>query len=211
MRCHRQPRRRAPVDTQIRSATSKWWEAPAPSVQTVRIAGPSPHSGHHAPPDPSPGCATSNRHSAVAFDPRCGTGRGFLPRGLSDTCPHADVRRRIAACAGRRPTTLNRSGPSRTSALRRSEVETNARRERRDAHAQRRRGDGIRAAPSSRTCRSAGPAAPAFRRRTSPRASIWRRRHDLIQRRQEQRDPTRAADAVAPSIRCSARRRGSST
>jgi hypothetical protein len=106
----RQPRRRAPVNTRTRSAAGRW-EALAPSLQTVRIAGPSPHSGHHAPPDPSLGCAASNRHNAVAFDPHCGAGRGFLPRGLSDTCPHADIRRRTAASAGRRPTTLNTSRP----------------------------------------------------------------------------------------------------
>ena len=54
--------------------------------------------------------AASNRHSAVAFDLPCGVGRGFLPRGLSDTCPQAAAHLRRVACSGRCPTTLNRSG-----------------------------------------------------------------------------------------------------
>ena len=96
-------------------------DARVASVPTVRIAGPSPHSRHHA-PDASPGRAAPNRHSVVAFDLHCGVGRGFLPRGLSDTCPQAGVHRRHAACSGRCPTTLNISRHSPRSASRHGEV-----------------------------------------------------------------------------------------
>ena len=36
-------------------------------------------------------------------------GRGFLPRGLSDTCPQADAHRRPVAYSGRCSTTLSRT------------------------------------------------------------------------------------------------------
>ena len=63
----------------------------------------------------APATSTSwpNRHSAVlALNSRCGTRRGFLPRGLCDTCPQLAAVRGAAACAGRCPTTLNRGGRS---------------------------------------------------------------------------------------------------
>ena len=47
-----------------------------------------------------------------AIDRHRGMPRGFLPRGLSDTCPQAGADRCLAACAGRCPTTLNSSGHS---------------------------------------------------------------------------------------------------
>ena len=50
-----------------------------------------------------------------ATDRHCGMPRGFLPRGLSDICPHAGADRCIAACAGRCPTSLNSCGCSRPS------------------------------------------------------------------------------------------------
>jgi hypothetical protein len=52
----------------------------------VRIRACRPHSGHLR-RVPSAASQHANRHSAVAFDNHCGTRRGFLPRGLSDTCP----------------------------------------------------------------------------------------------------------------------------
>ena len=42
-----------------------------------------------------------------ANDHHRGMPRGFLPRGLSDTCPQVCADHGIAACAGRCPTTLN--------------------------------------------------------------------------------------------------------
>ena len=50
-----------------------------------------PHQNKPAPP---------NRHSTVGFDHRLGTRRGFLPRGLCDTCPHSVEDRRAYSCAG---------------------------------------------------------------------------------------------------------------
>lgn len=60
----------------------------------------------------APSTSWPNRHSAVlALNSRCGTRRGFLPRGLCDTCPQLAAGRGAAACAGRCPTTLNRIRP----------------------------------------------------------------------------------------------------
>ena len=65
-----------------------------------RAPYPPPHSGG-APPAIAI-AATHRTHSS-------GVRRGFLPRGLCDTCPQVVANRYAAACAGRCPTTLNRS------------------------------------------------------------------------------------------------------
>jgi predicted transcriptional regulator len=70
----------------------------------VRIRACRPHSGHPR-RVPSAASQRANRHSLVAVDDHCGVHRGFLPRGLSDTCPSAGAHRCLAAC--RCPTTLN--------------------------------------------------------------------------------------------------------
>lgn len=63
----------------------------------VCMRGHAPHSGHchralrHGIPIPI-------RHSDRAFNDRRGVRRGFLPRGLSDTCPQAGADRRLPAC-----------------------------------------------------------------------------------------------------------------
>ena len=61
-----------------------------PARPIVRIGGHCPHSGR---------CKLAlrqarrlrNRHSDRAFNNHRGTRRGFLPRGLSDTCPQTDA------------------------------------------------------------------------------------------------------------------------
>ena len=73
----------------------------------VRFAGLRSHSGHRL-RAPSPRPRSANRHSNTAFDNHRGVPRGFLPRGLSDTCPQDGAGRSVAACAGRCPTTLNK-------------------------------------------------------------------------------------------------------
>ena len=70
------------------------------------------HSGHLRRAH-SPRTGSINRHSEAAFDNHCGARRGSLPRGLSDTRPHVAAARRLAAAAGRCPTTLNNSVISR--------------------------------------------------------------------------------------------------
>ena len=65
--------------------------------------------GSHRRRAPSPWPHSSNRHSDAAFNNHCGVRRGFLPRGLSDTCPQASAGHCLAAYAGRCPTTLNSS------------------------------------------------------------------------------------------------------
>ena len=77
----------------------------------VRIRGPLLYSGRRG-RSSSPDWHNDYRHSDSGFDTRRGIRRGFLPRGLSDTCPQASAARRIAAHAGRCPTTLNTSGRS---------------------------------------------------------------------------------------------------
>jgi hypothetical protein len=44
--------------------------------------------------------APSNRHSCVGFDHYRGVRRGFLPRGLCDTCPQARAARRMSSRDG---------------------------------------------------------------------------------------------------------------
>lgn len=116
-----QPGRRAPAGTRPPSPAGKCSMlalrrsrlSALPGLRrTADITRPTHHQGRAAP----------NRHSGVAFDLHCGVGRGFLPRGLSDTCPQAGVHRRHAACSGRCPTTLNISRHSPRSASRHGEV-----------------------------------------------------------------------------------------
>lgn len=76
------------------------------ALLTVRIAGRQPHSGrcNRALRDRQ---RARNRHSHRAFNDHRGLRRGFLPRGLSDTCPQTGAVRLLPAHAGRCPTTLN--------------------------------------------------------------------------------------------------------
>lgn len=79
-----------------------------PARLTVRIGGHGPHSGR-CQLTLRRGQRVHNRHSDRAFNDRRGIRRGFLPRGLSDTCPQAGADRRMVARPGRCPTTLNTS------------------------------------------------------------------------------------------------------
>ena len=53
-----------------------------------------------------------NPHSVCALNTCVGVLRGFLPRGLCDTCPQVGGACRSGGVPGRYPTTLNRSSPS---------------------------------------------------------------------------------------------------
>ena len=74
---------------------------------------------------PRPGFASASRGKvdgelpsipiAAQGSGRVGPLRGFLPRGLSNACPHASSCPHGAADKGRRRTTLNDSGPTGTS------------------------------------------------------------------------------------------------
>jgi hypothetical protein len=62
-----------------------------------------------------------NRHSFRGLNSHRSVRRGFLPRGLCDTCPQFALDRRAVVLAGRYPTTLNRSRQS--PALRKAAVQ----------------------------------------------------------------------------------------
>ena len=107
---------------------SRWSSGAAPQAASAAIAGPqtqrerpratlassaaaTSRAGMPRAPQRSPASA---RAIAIdrAIDHHRGMPRGFLPRGLSDTCPQTGAARCFATRAGRCPTTLNTSSRS---------------------------------------------------------------------------------------------------
>lgn len=66
--------------------------SPAPRRRRTRV--------QHTNGDLQPERAASNRHSRVAFSDHRDTRRGFLPWGLSNTCPQAGAPHASVSCDG---------------------------------------------------------------------------------------------------------------
>jgi hypothetical protein len=85
---------------------------PAPDF-SVSASSPNPASDHRHHPSPpcqppmqrpagtiAPACGTSNPHSRLASPNGIGARRGFLPRGLCNTCPRGVVKYSLACVRG---------------------------------------------------------------------------------------------------------------
>ena len=110
-------RRRRPINSLALGSPGLTWSAVARRRQTVlRASSRLPAKAVHQPPlphalttwpavhRPYSGCTHQHcahyRHSAIACSRHRGLARGFLPQGLSNTCPQTGAMRRVVSMRG---------------------------------------------------------------------------------------------------------------